>query len=361
MNFFKYRRAAKTVRELLKHAHHLRNMREDIMAAADIEALAADEANARAALKRRDIEAVEDAGKALSERLSGLTPRVSWASLRENLEIVVVAIAVAMACRTYFLQPFKIPTGSMQPTLYGITSEPKAKPGLMDRMPLKLAKWLATGQWYREIRAETSGPLEDSITGRRATPSYVVINHRRYKIPRDARLHFRPGQLVHAGDLLWSGVVTAGDHVFVDKVRWNFQRPRRGQIMVFSTDGIPTLPTGTHYIKRLAGLPGERISIDPPNLVVNGRRVVEPRSIARIVYGIGKYKGYELVDPRTRGGILRSPSDFIRLDSREFLALGDNTGNSRDGRYWGPVPAANMLGPAVLVYWPFSSRWGTAN
>src|SRR5207247_4913350 len=48
-------------------------------------------------------------------------PNPVW---RENIEVLLVAIAVAMAIRTFFLQPFKIPTGSMQPTLYGVTSVP---------------------------------------------------------------------------------------------------------------------------------------------------------------------------------------------------------------------------------------------
>ena len=46
------------------------------------------------------------------------------ASIRENVEVLLVALAVAMAIRTFFLQPFKIPTGSMQPTLFGVTSVP---------------------------------------------------------------------------------------------------------------------------------------------------------------------------------------------------------------------------------------------
>ena len=47
-------------------------------------------------------------------------PNAAW---RENIEVLLVAIAVAMAIRTFFIQPFKIPTGSMQPTLFGITQE----------------------------------------------------------------------------------------------------------------------------------------------------------------------------------------------------------------------------------------------
>src|SRR5690349_89896 len=48
-------------------------------------------------------------------------PFPAW---RENIEVLLVAIAVAMAIRTFFIQPFKIPTGSMQPTLFGVTSNP---------------------------------------------------------------------------------------------------------------------------------------------------------------------------------------------------------------------------------------------
>ena len=48
-------------------------------------------------------------------------PNAVW---RENVEVILVAMAVAMAIRTFFVQPFKIPTGSMQPTLFGVTSKP---------------------------------------------------------------------------------------------------------------------------------------------------------------------------------------------------------------------------------------------
>src|ERR1700733_3177385 len=50
------------------------------------------------------------------------------ASYRENVEVLLVALAVAMAIRTFFLQPFKIPTGSMQPTLFGVNATPDFYP-----------------------------------------------------------------------------------------------------------------------------------------------------------------------------------------------------------------------------------------
>src|SRR5580692_12852745 len=56
-------------------------------------------------------------------------PNPVW---RENVEVLLVAIAVAMAIRTFFIQPFKIPTGSMQPTLYGITSVPDFTPIIIE-------------------------------------------------------------------------------------------------------------------------------------------------------------------------------------------------------------------------------------
>jgi signal peptidase I len=270
-----------------------------------------------------------------------------------------------MALRTYFIQPFKIPTGSMQPTLYGITSVSKDKPGVTDRFPLKFVKFAITGQWYSERRAQADGTL-GFPTQSPKDPSVVLfsISGKQHKIPRDAidvysrpghyDLKVRPGGYVHKGDLLWSGVVTRGDHVFVNKLIWNFRKPKRGEIMVFYTTGINSLPQGTHYIKRMCGMPGESVSIDEPNLVINGKVVKQPDTIARIESCKNGYTGYQLA------GNLSTPDKSWKLDDDEYFAMGDNTGNSRDSRYWGSVPAKNLVGPACVVYWPFSKRWGLA-
>jgi len=224
-------------------------------------------------------------------------------------------------------------------------------------MPLKLVRWIMLGDWYTVVRAGASGHLVDTAQTRQGSTRYCVVGGKRHKIPRDAKLNFVHKDYVMKGDILWSGNVTTGDHVFVDKVRWNFSGPKRGDIMVFRTDRIPTLPRETHYIKRVVGLPRETVSIDPPNLLINGKILMYPASIARIAGMSGEYDGFELAR-NVPGAVLRDPRDSLSLIDGQYFVLGDNTQNSRDGRYWGSVPQENLVGPAFAVYWPLSSRWG---
>src|SRR5476651_1505510 len=90
----------------------------------------------RRAAKERDKPAAEAAAQKLEEHFSQHFPQKHDASWRENTEVFLVAIVIAIGVRTYFLQPFTIPTGSMQPTLNGIighvTDEPE--PGFVTRI-----------------------------------------------------------------------------------------------------------------------------------------------------------------------------------------------------------------------------------
>jgi signal peptidase I len=352
--------------ELHRHARHYRRMNEDRMRPEERDRLLALEERLGSALAGEGREAVEGASTTLESWLLQNVKTRSHPGVRENLEILVVAVGVAMACRTYFIQPFKIPTGSMQPTLYGIQYRAQEHPTLMDRFPLKLVKWAVFGEWYLSIETKESGYVTSGPTHDPESSSLVsfVVNGRRCRVPTDAVRRLSVGDFVPKHTVLWSGLRVAGDHVFVDRTRWNFSRPRRGQIMVFNTTEIPTLPPKTHYIKRLVGLPGERVSIAPPALLINGEPVMEPEGIARIVRQELGNGGYQLIDRRTdsmpRSPGLRTPLDIVALKADEYFALGDNTRNSRDGRYWGPVPRANLVGPAVFVYWPVSRRWGAA-
>jgi signal peptidase I len=356
MSFLKNRKAKKNALEVLRHAKHVRNMREDILSENELAAIAESEAALRTVLKSGEAETIMQKAEDLAETLNRIAPQLSGGGWRENFEIIVVALAVAMALRTYFIQPFKIPTGSMQPTLYGIVSEAKDSPDITDRYPLKLVKFIITGEWYSERRATVDGTFGNPMRSK-TDPSVAIfpIAGRPHKLPVDAtNIKVHLGQYVHKGDLLWSGIVKRGDHVFVNKVIWNFRKPKRGEIMVFYTTGIPGLPSGTHYIKRMCGLPNESISINDPNLVINGKTVTEPQPIARVESCQNGYTGYHL------DGHLNSPLKALPLKSDEYFAMGDNTKNSYDSRFWGPVPAANLVGPACFIYWPISKRWGFA-
>ncbi len=365
MNFFARRKCRKEAKGLIHHALHVVNMRGDLLGEPVVARIKAATIAVSEAVKAGDMAMLQERMAALTTGLGNATAKhpLRGGAFRENLEVAVVAVAVAMGLRAYFIQPFKIPTGSMQPTLYGITSEEAASPSLLDRFPLKLVKFVVIGDWYSVRRAAADGRIGEALMSP-TDPSVVLfqIGGKRHKIPKDAVIddngrrnpHFHSAREVRKGDVLWAGVRHSGDHLFVNKVIWNFRKPRRDEVMVFKTDGISGLVQGTHYIKRMCGLPGETISINPPNLVIDNRPVTGLRGIDRVAAARDGYSGYQWA------GHLDSENTAWPqpLGGDEYFALGDNTLNSADSRFWGAVPARNLVGPAVLVYWPLSSRWG---
>ena len=375
MNFFQWRRYRKYVKHLLHEAHHARHMREDICDPDSLQQLKDAESDLRSAWKQRDVEKIEQAADRIGESIGRVFPPRKWPKIRENVEILAVALAVAMGFRTYIIQPFKIPTGSMQPTLYGITVKPQEKRSLMDVPPLNFVRFILFGERYFELKARSAGPvrlrgqavaeyIENEIktgqivgrTGLPGTVSVFDIGGVLHLIHPDMNARVVPGQEVVPGQVLASGVVKYGDHIFVDKIRWNFARPKRGDVIVFSTDHIDykNIRPNSFYIKRLVGLPGERVSIDPPHLVVDGRKIEEPYPFKRLLTEPG-YVGYNLA---RAGAELANPWDVIDVGNEEFLPFGDNTDQSLDGRYFGPVTRQSLVGPAFFVYWPFTKRWG---
>ena len=92
----------------------------------------------------------------------------------------------------------------------------------------------------------------------------------------------QPGRIYRKDETIARGYVQTGDQVFVDKMSYNFVNPRRGDVFVFKTNGIRRIEVGLppgiesqHYIKRLAGIPGDTLRIDSPFLFLNGRQAFE--------------------------------------------------------------------------------------
>lgn len=147
-----------------------------------------------------------------------------------------------------------------------------------------------------------------------------------------------------------SPTILPGDHVLVEKVTFMIGDPKRGDIVVFKTKGIESLPQGEYHVKRVAGVPGDKVRIDPPNLMVNDQVVSNPPIFHRIASAQTPFSEFQLAI----GGLLKKPTDEVVLEKDQYLVLGDNSRNSLDSRYWGPVPRKNIVGRATRIYWPLN-------
>lgn len=310
-------------------------------------------------------------------------PNAAW---RENVEVLLVALAVAMGIRTFFLQPFKIPTGSMQPTLYGVTSK-NLKENPAEQIPTGLERvrqWFA-GVSYLHIVAQEDGQIE--YVGR---PVRVLIfqlwqklkvGDRTYTIwfPPDygsstleARAGLDGSHIYRKGEDILKLEVKAGDHLFVDRITYNFRPPHRGEIIVFETKGIPEenrqafgIPADQFYIKRLVGLGNETIQLGADrHLIIDGKRLDSSTPHFENVYSFdpnkpgrdSEYSGH--VDSLRLAPYFRDHPEGVKIPPKHYMAMGDNTMNSLDSRSWGPFPSEYVIGRSFLVYWPFATRFG---
>jgi len=181
---------------------------------------------------------------------------------------------------------------------------------------------------------------------------------------RSARIQFiRTGKHVRAGERMLSFDIMSGDRLFVDRLSYHFTRPSVGEGFVFHTTNIPGATDGnmnhidSYYIKRLAGVPGDTLQIRPPVLLRNGEPITGAQAFADNAARAGKYHGYV---NDVRGRYLTSPEKTYNVSNDGYIALGDNSHNSQDSRYWGEVPKKDVVGRPLWVFYPFNSHWGPA-
>jgi signal peptidase I len=120
--------------------------------------------------------------------------------------------------------------------------------------------------------------------------------------------------------------VHAGEFVLINTLAYRFGPPRRGDVVAFKHEG----PTPETYIKRVVGLPGERIEVRAGTVTINGRALAEP------------YVGF----PDRRN------SPAVTVPPGAFYVLGDNRADSDDSRNWGVVRDADLVGKALVGIWP---------
>ena len=142
-----------------------------------------------------------------------------------------------------------------------------------------------------------------------------------------------------------SPTISPGDHVLMEGVTFLVRKPRRGEVIVFKTDSIASLPAGQFWIKRVAGVPGDRLGISGGKLYINDKHVALSNEVGEISYLLPT--GAERMAPLTN----------VTVPIGLYYVLGDNATNSYDSRFWGFVPAKNILGRVAFCYWP-SERVG---
>src|SRR5881296_1004051 len=134
---------------LLRHAQKYLRYKRDILDTETYDLIGADIRRLHAALRQRDRKQIESRAEELDAKLHQLTP-VTWEShWRENCEVILVAIVVAVGIRSYFLQPFKIPTCSMQPTLNGIIGHPSTAPA--PNILRQIGEFIVLGRNYIDV------------------------------------------------------------------------------------------------------------------------------------------------------------------------------------------------------------------
>ena len=159
-----------------------------------------------------------------------------------------------------------------------------------------------------------------------------------------------------------------GDHLIVDKLAYAPPGPvsskllpytpiRRGDIIVFR----PPHDMREPYVKRVIGMPGDRIKIRNKQLYLNGKEVLEPYKYHKTEY-IDSYRDNFPSPPNTM--VYKTALEMLEkhvvngeviVPPGHYFAMGDNRDLSLDSRYWGFVPRENIVGKPAIVYWSYDA------
>lgn len=123
------------------------------------------------------------------------------------------------------------------------------------------------------------------------------------------------------------------DHLIIDKISYDFENPSRGDIVVFNpTKTLLAEDFHTAFIKRIIGLPGEKVEVKDGRVYINDHPLQE---------------NYIAAKPDYQWGPVTVPPD-------SYAVLGDNRNDSYDSHYWGFVPRRKIVGRAIIRFWPLN-------
>jgi len=238
--------------------------------------------------------------------------------------------------RLFVVENYRVPTGSMTPTLVGgtIAQLDVNQDGLSDyvlRMGRGYEIFINAGQDFLPCTDYPPSPqFKMELEALRKS-------HDDNALPEAFFSWLSPLELRKEAE---ARLRTRYDNILVDKTRYWFASPQRGDIAVFKPPRSIYQRTAPVYVKRVVGLPGETAQVRDNHLWVDGKPVASPEFFRRHYY-TNVCEG-RLFTGQTQG-------------SDEYLFFGDNTLNSSDGRYWGPVPRDNIRGKVFFRYWPLKA------
>ena len=210
------------------------------------------------------------------------------------------------------------------------------------------------GEALRDGAAKNK-PLESStirVNGRETTVYWIPI-----------------GKKVRRGEPILSFDILTGDLLFVDRFTYNFIPPKVGSGFVFKTENIRNQNMADanghqiqqYYIKRLVATPGDTLEVKPPGLWLNGKPIEGSAAFSKNTRQEGLYPGYTYANRRYGIEYLTGPGETVTVPAKSYFAMGDNSPNSQDSRYWGFVPDKDVVGRPLFIYYPLTKRWGPAH
>ena len=117
-----------------------------------------------------------------------------------------------------------------------------------------------------------------------------------------------------------------GQFLLVNKIVYMLHAPERGDVIVF----VPPTSSSRDFIKRVIGLPGDRVEVINGKVYINGEMLDEPYPLNQATYSAGA----------------------VTVPPDEYFVLGDNRNNSSDSHSWGTVSVKKIIGKAWVTYWP---------
>ncbi len=125
------------------------------------------------------------------------------------------------------------------------------------------------------------------------------------------------------------------EYLLTEKVTYYLRNPIRGDVVVFT----PPISNTDEYIKRVIGLPGEKLMLRGGHVYINGKLLSETYLASTL---------------QTDGGTFLGDEQEYTVPAGLYFVMGDNRTNSSDSRYWGPITKAAISGRAWVIYWPIN-------